>query len=70
MRIVTSVILLNLTSFDWLVLSQLLKTSLFVCEVWVSLPDAVKSDTVSPMACHRCDVSSELLYPGTKPAKC
>ena len=28
---------------------------------------SVKSDTVSPTACHRCDVSSELCCPGTEP---
>ena len=34
-------------------------TSLSVREVWGSVPGPVKSDTVSPTARHRCDISSE-----------
>ena len=32
-----------------------------------SIPGSVKSDTVSPTARHRYDVSSELCCPGAKP---
>ena len=41
-------------------------TLLSVREVWGSIPGSVKSDTVSPTACHRCDVSSELCCQGAK----
>ena len=34
-----------------------------------SFLDPVKSDTVSPMVRHRCDVSSELCCPGAKPRR-
>ena len=46
-------------------LAQLLGTSLSVQKVWGSIPGPVKSGTVSPNG--RCDVSSELCWPGTKP---
>ena len=50
-------------------LAQLSTTSLSVREVWGSIPGPVKSDTVSPTARHRCDVSSELCSPGAKPRR-
>ena len=34
-----------------------------------SIPGPVISDTVSPTARHRCDVSSELCCPGAKPRR-
>ena len=34
-----------------------------------SIPEPVKSATVSPIARHRCDVSSELCCPGAKPRR-
>ena len=34
-----------------------IKTSLLVREVYGSILEAVKSDTLSPTACHRCDDS-------------
>ena len=34
-----------------------------------SIPGTMKSDTVSPTARHRCDVSSELCCPGANPRK-
>ena len=37
-----------------------LSTSLLATEVLGSIPGPVKSDTLSPMACHHCDVSSKL----------
>ena len=42
-------------------------TLLWVREVWVSIPGPVKSDTVLPTACHRCDDSSELCCLRAKP---
>ena len=36
------------------------KTLLSVLEIWDSNPGSVKSDTVSPTACHSCDVSSKV----------
>ena len=41
--------------------------SLSVREVLGSSPRPVKSNTVSQMVRHRCDVSSELCCPGAKP---
>ena len=41
-------------------------TSLLVREVWVSIPGKIKSDTVSPQARYRCNVSSNLCSPGAK----
>ena len=45
------------------------KTSLHVLEVWGLIPDLDKPDTVSPTTRHRCDVSSELCCPGSKPGR-
>ena len=47
-------------------LTYLLSTSLSVMEVWGSIPEAVKSDTVSSTVRHRCDVFSLLFCPGVK----
>ena len=38
-----------------------------VRELMSSIFGSVESNTVSPMARHRCDVSSELYCPGAKP---
>ena len=48
-------------------LAQLLRRSLSMREIWGSIPGPIKSDAVSPTARHRCDVSSELCYPGANP---
>ena len=50
-------------------LPQLPSISLQVQEACGSIPGLVKSDTMSPTACHRCDVSSELCCPGAKPRR-
>ena len=47
-------------------LVQFYGTSLSVREVWGSIPGPVKSNTVSPTARHRVDVSSELCYPSAE----
>ena len=47
-------------------LAQSLSTKLLVWEARASFPGPVKSDTVSPTACQRCDVSSKLCCPSTK----
>ena len=38
-------------------------------EVLGSIPRTVKSDAASPIACHRCDVSSQMCCPGAKMRK-
>ena len=48
---------------------QSLKTPLVAAKVWGSIPGSVKSDTASPTARYRCDVSSELCCPGAKSRK-
>ena len=45
------------------------KTLLSVWEVWGSNPGSLKLNTVSPIARHRCDYSSQLCYPGAKPRR-
>ena len=45
------------------------KTLLSVRQLSSSISDLVKSDTVSPTAHHRCDVSVELCCSGAKPRK-
>ena len=47
-------------------LAQLFTTLLSVRDVFGSILGPLKSDTVSPTARHRCDVSSELCCPGVK----
>ena len=42
-------------------------TFLSVPEILGSITGPVKSDTVSPTAEHRCDVTPELCWPGAKP---
>ena len=38
-------------------------------EVWGLIPRPVKSGTASPTARHRCDIPSELCFPGAKPRR-
>ena len=45
------------------------ETLLLVREVLCSFPWPVKPDTLSPTTRYRCDVSSELRYPGIKPRR-
>ena len=47
-------------------LSSVVKTSLPVRDVRGSIRGSVKSNTESPKALHRCDVSSDLCCPGAK----
>ena len=44
---------------DFVYISSVVKTSLWVREVWDSRPRPVKSDAVSPSSCHRCNISSD-----------
>ena len=55
-----------LTRF-YLLVSSVAETLLSVQKVCCSNPGSVKSDTVSPTARHRCDVSSELCCIGAMP---
>ena len=41
--------------------------SIMVLEVLGALPGTIKSDSVTPTASHRCNVSSELRCPDAKP---
>ena len=50
--------------------SSVTKTSLSVREVRGSILSPVKSDPVSPTACHRRNVSSELCWPDDEPRRC
>ena len=46
--------------------SLVVQTLLSVLEVGGLNPSSVKSGTVVPMVCHRCNVSLKLYYPGAK----
>ena len=48
--------------------SLVVKTLLSVQEVWSLIPGTVKVDAVSPTACQRCEVSSELCCPALEMA--
>ena len=51
------------------VLNLVVTTLVSVREIWDSNLGSVKSDTVSPTARHRFDVSSELCCPGVEPRR-
>ena len=52
--------------FDRATASTVVKDDVIGAGVWESILRPVKSDTVLPKTCHRCDVSSEPYCPGAK----
>ena len=62
-------IVMLLTAYNWPVVSLVINHIAIGTEVLGMIPGPVKSNTMSPTARRRCDVSSELCCPGAKPQR-